>query len=440
MAIQNRQTFLELVSAYHEKPEKFVFFVGAGLSQPLFPSWGTLLKEFISQANEIGLGFDKDELLGYVEKGEKYLDIAETCVNVMGQTRYRDLMEKTFDKEFSESEVPEAYKALMALSPKTIITTNYDRIPDIEGKGKYRVSTNKNAPEASRYLAENKNSVFKMHGDIIDQSSIVLTMSDYQEIINNNKSTRNLLNSLLSTKILIFVGFSLSDPHIDAILDNIKAINNGLPLSHYVLLNESSKFRISSFEKKYGVKVISYTPSNNNHPEVVELLRALNHEAVSISEEIVTAQTINIDSYEKLIKHVESCVKEIIISTGYSIFYNKQDLYISITPNGETRGEIQKEILSIIRFLNFDCKLIKRIHILVAMKTQPILNFDKSQAIVLKATVNFVEANKYANKDISTSTIWKMIDFHIPPGLSAVFQDEEKTEFPMSMGIIGEQS
>jgi hypothetical protein len=78
----------------------------------------------------------------------------------------------------------------MDLSPKMIVTTNYDRLPEIAGKGRYRISTNNNAPEASRFFADNKNVVFKMHGDITDQSSIVLTTSNYQDIINSNKSTR----------------------------------------------------------------------------------------------------------------------------------------------------------------------------------------------------------------------------------------------------------
>ncbi|WP_197070585.1 SIR2 family NAD-dependent protein deacylase [Aeromonas allosaccharophila] len=186
-------------------------------------------------------------------------------------------MEFIFDKDFSDEDIPESYKALMDLSPKTIITTNYDRIPDRAGNGKYRIHTNKNASEASRNFANEKNIVFKIHGDITEQSSIVLKTTDYQKIINNNESTRNLLNSLLSTKKLIFVGFSLSDPHIEVILEKIKTINDGIPLSHYILLNEKSTFKISSFEKKYGVKIIPYEPSNINHPEVTEFLRSLDN-------------------------------------------------------------------------------------------------------------------------------------------------------------------
>ena len=114
---------MELVTSYHEQPEKFIFFVGAGLSQPLFPSWKTLLENFLEQSKEGELPHEESEILELIEKGESYLDVAEVCVNAMGSTRYRDIMEKVFDKDFSEDEIPESYRALMDLSPKTIITT-----------------------------------------------------------------------------------------------------------------------------------------------------------------------------------------------------------------------------------------------------------------------------------------------------------------------------
>lgn len=439
MPINNQKTFLELVSSYHANPDKFVFFVGAGLSQPLFPSWGSLLKEFVEQAKEVKLPYDEIELLEYIEKGENYLDIAEVCINAMGASRYRDIMEKVFDKEFSLEEVPESYKVLMGLSPKLILTTNYDRIPDIAGKGIYRINTNRNAPEASRFCADNKNVVFKMHGDITDQSSIILTTSDYQKIINENHSTRSLLNSILSTKILIFVGFSLSDPHIDAILENIKSINKGMPLSHHVLLNESSNFKISSFENKYGVKVISYTPTDHSHPEVIEFLRALAHETSNIPEQVKINDSVKIENADTLINHMNESIKDIILGTGFSVFYSNNDLYMSFTPAGETKGEIQKEILSIIKLINFDCTIISDINIYVTARTAPLINFDESQAIMIKVKVKYEDARKYSAKEISTTTLWKLMEFSPPAGLSNVFQIEEKIEFPMSIGIIGEE-
>ena len=298
MPINTENTLLELVTSYNKNPDRFAFFVGAGLSQPLFPSWKNLLYLFLEKAKEGDLSYLESELAGLIESGESYLDVADTLVDSIGSTRYRDIMESIFDKDFSENELPEAYQTLMNLAPKTIVTTNYDRIPEIAGKGKYRVHTNKTAPEAARSFSDNKNTVFKLHGDIADQSSIVLTTTDYRKVVYDNQSTRLFINSLLSTKILIFVGFSLSDPHIDDILKNIMSINKGLPLSHYVLLNEQSKFKIASFEKNYGVKVIAYSPTDDSHPEVADFLRALDN-GVNTSLEKVEVDFRNIVSLKE---------------------------------------------------------------------------------------------------------------------------------------------
>lgn len=438
MAIDTKNTFMELITSYNKNPDKFIFFVGAGLSQPLFPSWKSLLKLFLEQAKEGELSHSETEILELIERGESYLDIAEVCVNAMGINRYRNLMEKVFDKDFSEDDVPESYKALISLSPKAILTTNYDRIPEIAGKGKYRINTNKNAPEASRFFADSKNTVFKIHGDIIDHSSIVLTTTDYKRIVNENQSTRMLMNSLLSTKFLIFIGFSLSDPHIDIILDNIMSINNGLSLSHYVLLNEESSFKISSFERKYGVKVVSYTSPDGSHSEVVEFLRALNTKVDNALEKVQNDEAIEIKTPYALIKHLSKVVQNPFSNSQISIFYFDSNVHLSFTPSGETKSEIQKEFLSLIRLIDFSCPLVENLVISAIEKNSPIPKFDESQQIIVKAILSFNNANKFANKKISTSEIWELINFYSFSKLSDVFRRDNEVSFPMSTGILGE--
>lgn len=40
----------------------------------------------------------------------------------------------------------------------------------------------------------------------------------------------------------------------------------------------------------------------------------------------------------------------------------------------------------------------------------------------------------------ATTTLWKLIKFYSPVELSNVYQIEEEVDFPMSIGIIGEES
>jgi len=406
------------------------------LSQPLFPSWASFLHRLVTTANECGLPHDPEELKKYIDKGENYLDIAETCVNSISTTRYRDLMEEVFDKNFSIEQVPSGYRALIELSPKAIITTNYDRIPDVAGRGHYRIGTNKNAPEIMRAFANGKDIVFKMHGDITDQSSIILKTSDYQSIFNSNDSTKSLLKSLLSTKILIFVGFSLSDPHISIILESIKSINNDIPLSHYVLLNETSSFKISSFETKYGVKVIPYTPSSASHPEVEEFLHSLNHKISTPSGVGAESSPPEFNNLQDLLIHLEASLSEILLEDGFSIYFDKKCLHITFTPVGETKNEVQQEILALIKRINFNCSFIDSVFVIAYAQNQPNDDVCENQPALLALKVDFQSVRNFSNKLVTTSTFWKAITFFAPSSISDPFQPEKPTPFPLHPGIM----
>lgn len=437
MSINTKQTFLDLVAKYHKNPDNFVFFVGAGLSIPLFPSWSELLKKFVSSAEEIGLPYDSEELISYIEKGEKYLDIADICISIIGEARYRDIMEEIFDINISSDDIPESYNSLMELYPKTIITTNYDRLPEIAGRGLYRIGTNKNPSEILRSLSNKKNVVFKLHGDIMDQSSIVLTSSDYDTIINSNSGTQNLISSILSTKTLIFIGFSLSDPHLDIILRKIKTINSNIPISHYALVSENSKFKISSFENNYGLKIISYIPDNKNHPEVIEFLRALNNRTQAFSK-IKDMEKKEINDKDKIVEYINESLSKILVDSVYSVFVENEYLHISISSIGETNSEIQKEILSLIRLIDFKTNIIKSISVHVILETHPNQNTDENQKFVLSCSLDHASAKSYADRGISTTSLWKKIKFEIPSSVTNIFTRSQTITFPLNRGIIEE--
>lgn len=438
MPITSQATFLELVDHYHRNPGKFAFFVGAGLSQPAFPSWESLLKRFVEEANGAGMPYTESEMLGYIEKGENFLDIADACVNAMGLPKYRDLMEEIFDKDVTEATIPSAYKELINLAPSTIITTNYDRIPEVAGRGKYRINTNKNPAEAIRSIADEKAVVFKMHGDIVDQSSIVLTTSDYQKITHGDQMTRRLLNTVLSSKYTIFVGFSMSDPHLDDILAKINVASSGIPLSHYLLLNESSAFKANAISNKYGVKVITYTPADNSHSEVIEILRALKHDTAGPDIKGSETGVANLSNKHDLIQHLDKAISEVQLGGAYSVFHAGKTLLISFSPTGQTTSELQNELLSLVRLISFDCNFVDELQLLVIANTRPTQNVNETQQCFLKASIRFLDAQKYARREMSTSKFWTLISFFSPTSITDPFQAENLVGFPMSTSLVGE--
>ena len=267
----------DLLELYRTQPERLSLFVGAGLSRPLFPSWQGVLREMLDDCEGRGkLKYDKGELSKLIDEGKDYLAIADACARDMGTTDYREFICRMFDKDFRYDDVPPAYRELLILGVRTILTTNYDRIPDIGGRGEYRVFTNRQASEAMLARSANKKLVMKLHGDISDHESIVLTSSDYQKLVYSNESPlRSFLHGVFTQQTMLFMGFGFADPHIDKVLGVIKETHSGVVIPHYVLMEGVTEFHRNDLERKYGVRVIPYTASNASHPEVSQFVRLL---------------------------------------------------------------------------------------------------------------------------------------------------------------------
>jgi hypothetical protein len=156
----------DLVKQFTEKPEQFVFFVGAGLSYPIFPTWKDLLSQLVKECVERKKLSNETELYEWIEQGKDYLDIADECAKALGTDEYRSFLEKHFDKDIDMSKLS-AYQQLLTSPIRTIITTNYDHIPEVGTQGKIQTYTNANLSEAQRAINSNKHVVVKLHGDIV---------------------------------------------------------------------------------------------------------------------------------------------------------------------------------------------------------------------------------------------------------------------------------
>jgi predicted NACHT family NTPase len=278
----------DLITSFQSLEDRFTFFVGAGLSLPIFPLWDQVLLRMVNKCDEKKLlsSADKDELLELLNQKKDYLDIASTCVEALGRYEYRAFIEEQFDKDIDIGKL-NAYQELFQLRPKTIITTNFDQIPerlngsslslDVTSKssnsGHYRVFTNRNVAEANNAWKSGKPVILKMHGCVSDQDSIVFTREDFRRVLHIGK-VKEFLQAAFRSETVVFLGFGFSDPHIDSILSFLYEVSEGLASPHYVLSNDLSNIQKRNFERNYGVRVINYT-SSNGHPEVPEFIRLL---------------------------------------------------------------------------------------------------------------------------------------------------------------------
>ena len=109
-----------------------------------------------------------------------------------------------------------------------IFTTNYDTLLEDSYPAEDINVIRKDKDCA--YIEERKNiNIFKIHGDFQDADSLVITSSDYHDLLNGKKRNPQLWNVVKNEflkKHILFIGYSLEDDNIIEIIKNIsKAVN-----------------------------------------------------------------------------------------------------------------------------------------------------------------------------------------------------------------------
>ncbi len=111
-----------------------------------------------------------------------------------------------------------SHAMLASLPIREVVTTNYDRLFELasEDVGNPPSVLPRNVcPEAKRWL-------LKMHRCVKHPEDIVLTRGDYVSYDRGRQSLAGIVQSLLITRHMLFVGFSLTDDNFYRIADAVR--------------------------------------------------------------------------------------------------------------------------------------------------------------------------------------------------------------------------
>jgi hypothetical protein len=270
----------ELIDAF--KSNRAGLFVGAGLSQAAgLPSWEGLLMDLIElvRANQYNNNSDYiDELTNLARDSSKYLIVAQELKDSL-QDDFRKYIMKKYDEECPPP--PEIHKKLIRLPYKFIITTNYDTLLEdafVEVYAKQaKVRTFRESADVSYDLWGNRQFILKAHGDASSpQQGIILTERDYRDIIFNMLGYQSILQTLFSTKTILFTGSSLVDPELKLLLSFVHNAFHGGGPKHYALINsaEMNNVEADNWRKNFNIQILPYSP-DNNHSELEQFIDEL---------------------------------------------------------------------------------------------------------------------------------------------------------------------
>ena len=252
---------------------KPVLFVGAGLSRRYLnaPNWRSLLEEVLDFIyDSAGIDFylqktDKrdldDDLIevaeiiadlvhtwAWTEEGRKFFDSSLYSPNISHKVFFKRLVANIISR-YNKPLVDHSseLKALKNIDAQEIVTTNYDHfLSDFLGLRK----------RSGHEIIERDGatSVLHAHGSIDNPDSIIILPSDYEDFsIKHRYSFAKLLIYFIENPC-IFLGYSLSDPHIKQLLVDAAEATNRNYLSNVFMIAWAPKDgEVSSIDKPYRV-------------------------------------------------------------------------------------------------------------------------------------------------------------------------------------------
>lgn len=100
--------------------------------------------------------------------------------------------------------------------------------------------------------------VVKAHGCITEPGKIVLDRSSYFKARQYNRGFFDVMSSLFTVNTVLFLGYSLGDPDMQIILENIHAASESSH-GHYSLLSKQShRSLVGAFKQSYNITCIEY--------------------------------------------------------------------------------------------------------------------------------------------------------------------------------------
>ncbi|MDV3579778.1 hypothetical protein CMU79_17715 [Elizabethkingia anophelis] len=253
MTDHNKLSLFENISK-----EEVVLFAGAGLSLYAgFPSGNALRDIFFNSLNEAEKAHiipnfrEIDE--NYVTQSLNLMDLTEDIFNLKGNRNHLiKVLKDVFNKKPTSLHVHENIAKIPHL--KNIITTNYDTLfEDVLGDTGEVILENSHIP----YIDPKKRQIFKIHGDLSHIDRIILRKTDYNNFFKNNSESDiywNLIKERLSTKAVMFIGYSLDDSNISVIFDKIiDSIGDDMKDVYFIApsLSEPKKAKLIKKNIKY---------------------------------------------------------------------------------------------------------------------------------------------------------------------------------------------
>ena len=282
--------------------EKPLALVGAGASVPLgLPTWTQLLQELEPDLPPLHVDY-----LKALQEDRDLLWRAEEYRRMIGAETYRAFLRRRFGAT-RPVELTDTIVSLVRLPFRHFLTTNYDDvILKAHAVAQVPVPTVLNwwrEDDVRTFIFGLRSSdggrlLMHLHGRHNEPQSIVLTDSDYTDRYVRAAETARKLFAVFATERVVFVGFSLNDPDLMALLREVNAMIRSDEPRHFAVMGLEQPIMESwernRLRRRYGVNVIFYNNADGSHGGLAEVINDITPPATAaiplIAEEALVSE------------------------------------------------------------------------------------------------------------------------------------------------------
>lgn len=205
------------------RTDSLVLFMGAGVSKNAgVPDWKELLQSIASETH-----FKPEELAAMAK--HDFRDQAALLDRRMGP----DNLRAAIRKHTTAAGYSLTHALLASLAVREAVTTNYDSLYE---KAVGHCSGGVTVLPAER-VEPGRPWLLKLHGSVDHDDDFVLTRDDYLAVTTRRGALLGLLQAMLLTRTMLFVGYSLTDEDFHSVMSDVRRVIGPRPVGTALSLN-----------------------------------------------------------------------------------------------------------------------------------------------------------------------------------------------------------
>ena len=279
---KGQDAFVQLKNILAESTTPVYLWIGAGLSTNAgMPSWQELRQNLVARARRF-LQFQDESKDRNSREIKIKLAEAEEDLWTAFEYIHEAVGDAEFDQEIiSEFEhantcpIPEAYKVLLGLNVKGVITTNIDKLVTraLIESGNGVVPVEFYGYECDPYhhvLNSSKFFILHLHGFVENRSSWVLRRKELSKLLCDEGYNR-FVQTIFYERTIVFIGVNPMD---EAVVVHLRKVHEGRGSTPLFWLTSDTSAQALQFCDQYNIRRIVYA-SDDRHRELVELVSEL---------------------------------------------------------------------------------------------------------------------------------------------------------------------